>query len=321
MTRAVISAPDISGGLAIGEVPAPSPAADEALVAVRAFSLNAGEVRRALKPAERWHPGWDLAGVVEVAAADGSGPAAGTRVVGFAGVAGGGWAEHVAVRTANLAPVPEGVSLAQASCLPVAGLTALLCLEKRDSLLGRHVLVTGASGGVGQFACQLAAAAGASVVASVRRIEQASALHGSGVDEVVLAAEPLSRRFDVILECVGGDSLARSLASLAPDGVCVLYGNASESPTTFTARDFYQGGGVTLYGFFLGTDLPDRSAGPGLARLLELVRGGRLRVPIEAEAPWQELPELARRYHDREITGKVVLTIGDGTSATAPKAG
>ncbi|GAA0997790.1 zinc-binding dehydrogenase [Acrocarpospora macrocephala] len=309
MIRAVVSDPAIPGGLRIEEVPPPRPGAGDAVVAVSAFSLNAGEVRESLAPARRWRPGWDLAGVVASAAADGSGPAAGARVVGFAGLGGGGWAQRVAVRTADLAVVPDEVSLVQAACLPVAGLTALFALARGGLLLGRSVLVTGASGGVGRLACQLAAAAGATVYASVRGPEQAATLDADAVHEVVLADHPLPRRFDLILESVGGDSLARSLAGLEVDGTCVLYGNAAERATTFQPRDFYQRGAATLYGFFLGTELRDRSAGAGLDRLLGLVRDGRLTMPVETEASWRELPGIARRYHDRELAGKVVLTV------------
>lgn len=311
MTRAVVAGPTTASGLGIETVPAPVPAANEAVVAVSAFSLNAGEVRDALGSPITVRPGWDLAGVVEGAAADGSGYAAGTRVVGFAGITGGGWAEHVAVPTVNLAEVPDDISFAHAACLPVAGLTALYALEKGGSLLGKSVLVTGASGGVGLFACQLAIASGATVVGSVRRPEHAGLLAAHGVGDFVLADEPLSRRFDLILESVGGASLARSLAGLQVGGCCVVYGNSTQNPTTFQPRDFYHPGAASIYGFFLGTEVRYRSVSSGLGRLLTLVGDGRLTVPVEVEASWRELPEIARRYRDREITGKAVLHIDD----------
>src|SRR5207302_7521683 len=112
-------------------------------------------------------PGWDLAGIVENEAADGSGPRTGSRVVGMLNP--GAWAEVVAVPTSILAEIPESVSFAQAATLPVAGLTALWALEHGGLLLDRLVLITGASGGVGHFACQITRKAGAPYIGDDRQ--------------------------------------------------------------------------------------------------------------------------------------------------------
>lgn len=308
--RAIVADPAEPGVLGIRDVAPPRPTATDAVVAVRAFSLNAGEVREALHPDREWRPGWDLAGTVVAAASDGTGPAVGAPVVGFAGIGGGGWARHVAVPAGDLAVIPDSMSIAEAACLPVAGLTALYCLARGGQLLGRSVLITGASGGVGQFACQLAAAAGAAVSAAVRTERSTVDLQKLGVQHIIVGDGPLPDPFDLILESVGGPSLARSLASLRAGGTCVLYGNASQSETTFRARDFYGSGNVTLEGFFLGTELAHRPAGPGLAQLLTLVERGMLSVPLSLESSWTDLSSVARRFHEREITGKVVLHLG-----------
>ena len=86
----------------------------------------------------------------------------------------GAWAERVAVRTDALAALPDAVSFGQAATLPVAGLTALWALERGGLLLDKRVLVTGASGGVGHLACQLARQAGAQVVGAVRQESHAA---------------------------------------------------------------------------------------------------------------------------------------------------
>src|SRR4051794_32644623 len=140
----------------LGEAPEPRPAPGEALVAVEAYSVNRGETFLLEAPRDRWRPGQDVAGRVERAAADGSGPAAGTRVVGH--VPSGGWAPRVAAPTDALAALPDEVSAPAASTLGVAGLTALRLVRAAGSLAGRRLLITGASGGVGHFVVELAVA-------------------------------------------------------------------------------------------------------------------------------------------------------------------
>jgi NADPH:quinone reductase-like Zn-dependent oxidoreductase len=278
-------------------------------VRVAAVSLNLGEVRRSLTADAGWRPGWDLAGVVQQAAADNSGPPVGARVVGF--VPSGSWAEQVAVPTNALAVLPDVVSYAQAATLPVAGLTALYALERNGSLLARPVLVTGASGGVGHFACQLARHAGAQVVASVRRAERSKPAREAGAHEVVVG-EDLSPAaafgpYHVILESVGGTSLAKALTMLAPDGMCVLYGTSSTSNITFDARQFFPTGGASLYGFLLFHEIKRQPVSLGLTRLVRLAADGVLRPQIDVQAPWTEVAEVVQRLIDRQIAGKAVL--------------
>ncbi|HEV8193962.1 MAG TPA: alcohol dehydrogenase, partial [Ktedonobacterales bacterium] len=187
-TRAIVVDPSAPERLAIREVEAPAPAPSEAVVHVAAFSLNRGEVRAASSAEAGTRPGWDFAGTVERAAADGFGPKEGARVVGM--LEEGAWAERITVPTVALAELPDAVSFAQAATLPIAGLTALYGLERGGSLLGRRVLVTGASGGVGLFACQLARLGGAErVVGVVRSAEHEAPVREAGADEVVIGAD------------------------------------------------------------------------------------------------------------------------------------
>src|SRR4051812_20434245 len=158
------------------EVPPPAPAANEALIAVRAFAVNRGELTL-VRRRDGWQPGQDVAGEVVQPAADGSGPAVGERVAGLAEWH--GWGEQAAVPSHRLAVLPEGVGFTCAAALPMAGTTAANLVRRGGALLGARMLVTGASGGVGHLAVQLAALAGADVTA-VARAERADAMRGPG---------------------------------------------------------------------------------------------------------------------------------------------
>ncbi|WP_248924968.1 zinc-binding dehydrogenase [Paenibacillus hamazuiensis] len=307
--RAVVADPETPGIFVIDEVEAPVAADSEAVVKVKTFSLNGGEVRNAFLSGKKLRPGWDFAGVVEKAAADGSGPPPGARVVGL--VPSGAWSERVAAPTAFLTELPDSVSFAEAACLPVAGLTALYGIEKGGALQGKSVLVTGASGGVGRFACQLAVRAGASVTARIRKPDTIESLRSEGVKNVVVGDDPEPASsygpFDLILESVGGSSLSSSLSLLATGGTCVLCGNASNQPTVFEAREFYTKGNTHLYGLFLYDELRHHPVSSDLRRLAELVAEGSLRPPIHLEAAWSNISDIARRLMERSIWGKAVM--------------
>ena len=307
-TRAVVVDPEAAGRLVIRPVAEPVPDRAEAVVRVRALSLNRGEVRRAGMAAAGWRPGWDLAGTVERMAADGSGPRVGVRVVGF--LPEGAWAERVAVPTHALAELPDKVTFSQAATFPVAGLTALHALGKRGPLLALRVLVTGATGGVGNFAVQLARLGGAHVTASVRRPDQVAALRQVGAHDVVVGDEiPASPKYDLVIESVGGRTLGTALAALERGGVCVTLGVSATAEVTFDARQFFVSGRTTLYGFYLFTEFGNEPARIGLRRLADLVAAGQLVPQISLERPWTEIGQVAQDLMARRFPGKAVLTL------------
>ncbi len=307
--QAVIADPKSAERLVIREVPAPSPTPSEAVVRVAAISLNRGETRRALQSEEAWQPGWDAAGVVEQAAADGSGPPAGARVVGL--MRSGAWAEQVAIPTNALAELPEAVSFAQAATLPVAGLTALYALKHGGLLLHRSVLITGATGGVGDFALQLARLAGARVVGHVRRHDQVTEVKQAGADEVIVGGDlseaPDLGPYDLIIDSVGSKTLATALTQLGKGGVCVTLGVSAGAEVTFDVGQFFRLGRRVLYGLILFEEFGDDPASDGLARLAGLVAAGRVRPNISIEAPWTDIAGVAQQLIDRRYPGKAVL--------------
>ena len=283
----------------------------EITVRVTAISLNRGETKRALTITETGTcPGWDFAGAVEETGGASGAPDVGTRVVGVLPI--GAWAERVHAPLNSIAVIPEGVTDAEAACLPVAGLTALHALRKGGLLLGRKVLVDGASGGVGNFAIQLAAASGAQVYSHIRRPEQSVLVEASSTGGVVLgktleAARP-SGPFDLIIDSVGGSALSSAMTMLRRNGVCVTVGATEGEQVSFDITAFFRASGTSLLGLVLGDDIAvTESASEGLALLLRLVKQGVLKPSIGIEAPWTEVAKVARQLLDRGFSGKAVL--------------
>lgn len=306
--RAVVVDRSAPGGLVLSDVPEPAPLPFEALVRVAAISINLGEVRRAKNAVDGWRPGWDLAGTVARAAADGTGPPQGARVVGVRDA--GAWAELVTAPVDRLAVLPDGVSFERAATLPVAGLTALWALGKRGSLLGRRVLVTGASGGVGIFATQLARLSGAHATALVHREEKRAAV-AAYADEVVIGdGSGLAqwKPFDIILESVGGPVFANALGALAAEGLLVTYGTSADRFSTIEVAPFYVRGGAAIYGFYLFHELKAHASGTGLSRLAALLDAGKLDVHIDAVVPVAQIADAVDLLWSRRATGKVVVT-------------
>lgn len=306
--RALVAAPGMPGGIELREVPEPRPSAIEAVVEVRAVSLNRGECTALRQAEDGWRPGWDLAGVVAQPAADGTGPAEGARVVAW--VNGGSWAERAAVRTDRLAEIPDRLDFDVASTLPVAGLTALGTLGRGGSLLGKRVAITGAAGGVGRFAVQLAHRGGAHVTAIVGRPERGGGLAKLGADEVVVGLEPDGAPFDLILESAGGASLAAAVARLAPEGVVVSFGNSSNAPVSLDPRVFYRKGAARIDGYFVTWELlHGRIGARELSYLASLAANGELESSVDLRASWRDAASAIDALLERRVAGKAVLTI------------
>jgi NADPH:quinone reductase len=289
----------------LAEVPDPTPRPDEALVEVKAFSLNRGETRRLETLEPGTVTGWDLAGTVRQPAGDG-GPGQGARVVGL--VNPGAWAELAAVKLEHLAELPEGISLEQAAALPVAGLTALRALEVAGFLVEKHVLVTGASGGVGRFAIQLAKLAGAHVTGIARRTGGLTEL---GADEVRPEIDLDGPLYDAVIDGVGGPVLGAAIQRVAPGGTIVSFASTIPEPVSYPARElFARAPGARLYGFYVFAELDHtRSGSADLRRLADLVAERRLDPQIDLTLPWHDAGRAIEALLDRRVNGKAVLTV------------
>src|SRR5947209_13459201 len=247
---AIVVDPEVPGRLAIKEVEVPQAGPSEGLVQVEAICLNRGEVLGAMHAEAGWRPGWDLAGTVIKQADHGTGPKAGSRVLGS--VPTGSWAEQVVVPTNGLANIPASVTFAQAATLPTAGLTALRALEKGGLLLNKRVLITGSTGGVGLFAHQIARLSGAYVVGTARHWRNEALVRGAGADEVIVGDDISPARayvpYHLIIDSVGGKTLESALALLATGATCVTLGWSASPEVTMDIRDLIRTGRTTLYG-------------------------------------------------------------------------
>ncbi|GEL23730.1 oxidoreductase [Pseudonocardia sulfidoxydans NBRC 16205] len=288
------------------EEPVPGPG--EVLVAVEAYSPNRGEAFLLEAPRPGWRPGKDVAGTVAATGPDVRWPEVGTRVV--AHPESGGWAERVVVPVTRLAELPDDIDAVVAAALPLAGLTALRLLKVCGPLFGKTVLVTGASGGVGHYLVELAAAQGAILTAVSSSPDRGRRLRELGAAEIVHDVADTSGPFDVVVESVGGDVLPKAWARLAGRGLLVWLGQASREPVTLDFFDWSGAESGTLRKFSYADS--DRGEDEDLATLVRLVQAGRLHPEIGDVRPWSDTCAALTDLVARKIRGNVVLTVDPG---------
>jgi NADPH:quinone reductase-like Zn-dependent oxidoreductase len=305
--RALVVDPSVPEAVRLAEIAEPVATGDDVLVEVRQAALNYGDLNDARSG--RVPPGAvlgsDVAGVVLQSGP--GGPPPGTRVVALAA---GAFAEKVVAGPGALTEVPATVDLAQAAALPVAGLAALRALRASGPVLGRRVLITGASGGVGRFAVRLASIAGAHVIASVGRPERGAGLAQLGADEVVVGLDGINAAVDVVLDNVGGPQLVAAWQLLAPGGSLQSIGWTSGQPAVFPPYSTI-GPAKSLTSF-----LNEGPTAADLADLIRLTESGALRVEIGWRGPLERYADAADALRGRQINGKAILDVtGDPSTA------
>lgn len=293
----------ISGRPELRQVPVPRAGAGEVLVEVEAFSINRGELGLFGSRADGWRPGQDIAGRV-VASDAVDAPPVGTRIVGMVDF--GGWAQRVAVPVDRLAPLPDSLAAEEVATYGVAGLTALRALRRGGPLLGARVLITGASGGVGTFAVQLAAAAGAEVTALTGNHRTVD-LRQLGAASVVNSLDEANGEFDLVLESVGGTVLGEALARTAPNGHIVMVGSSSNEELPLTLSSFRAHTRQTLHPFWVYGS--GESVADDLALLVQLTARGLLSPVVGWQGGWERLADAMQALRDRKVAGKAVLHV------------
>ncbi len=291
--------------LDLRRVPRPVPGPAEVQVRVTAAGVNPLDWKTRETGAFLGRPpfvlGADLAGVVSAVGDGVTRFDVGDRVFGMPRfpAAAGAYAQYVTAPSRQLARIPDGVSDVAAAALPMAGLTAWQALVDTVAVgRGSRVLVTGAGGGIGHLAVQIARARGAWVAAAARPSRH-TLLHGYGPD-VVLDYTELDRvhDVDVVLELAGGDVPLRTLPAVRDGGLLLGITSGVEAARRAAA------GRVDVRWMLVE---PDRSE---LETLADLAARGVVRPHVSATFPLQQAAAAHELLRSRRAEGKLVLTVG-----------
>jgi NADPH2:quinone reductase len=307
--------------LTVTERGAPTPSADEVAIDVAAAGVNFADIeqRRGAypdSPSPPFVPGLAVAGTVTAAPAT-SDLAVGDRVAALSST--GGYAAVTTAPVDRTFEIPDSIPWADATALPVQGLTAHNVLHEWGELSADdRVLIHAGAGGVGSIAVQLAAAAGATVFATASTAAKRELARELGADhtidytdtDVADAIHELTdgRGVDLVVDGVGGDAFAASVDALAPVGRIVSFGMASGSvPTVATPRLFFAN--QSVHGYHLEHALehvPDRvlSAVPSL---VDQMATGQVDVVVDRTLPLADATQAHDALADRETVGTVVL--------------
>ncbi|HEX8246890.1 MAG TPA: NAD(P)-dependent alcohol dehydrogenase [Pyrinomonadaceae bacterium] len=304
------------------ELEKPTAADDEVLIKIRAASVNPldfhfmrGEpfvirLMAGLRQPKDTRLGRDLSGQVEAVGRNVTEFKAGDEVFGMCR---GAFAEYALDSKSELVTKPYNLTFEQAACVPVAALTALQGLRDKGKIqAGQKVLITGASGGVGTFAVQIAKTFDAEVtgVCSTRNVEMVRSI---GADRVIDYTQEdftnTGERYDLILDCYATHSLTEYRRALNPKGIYVGVGGPVGSMSGLLAELFKQ----LVFSLVVSQKFITFMAKPNKADLLvirELIESGKVTPVIDRRYGLDEVPEAMRYMEEGHARGKVVITSG-----------
>lgn len=321
MKAIIISRPGGPDVLEQVDRPQPNISPSQVLVRVAAAGINRADLaqRAGNYPpppgASPDIPGLEISGIVEACGAEVKRWRPGDAVCAL--LAGGGYAEYVAVEATHCLPIPQGITLTDAAGLPETTFTVWSNVFQRGQLKpGERFLIHGGSSGIGFTAIQLAHARGAYVVATAGSDEKCAACQAMGADQVInyrkedFAAVLATDGVDVILDMVGGEYVAKNLSILRPDGRLVFINGMAGAKADFNIHQVMTRR-LTITGSTLRSR--DKTFKADLAAAVEahvwpLVASGKCQPNVTRRFPYTDAAAAHRWLESGENTGKVVLT-------------
>jgi len=304
--------------LIMGDRPKPRAGPGEALVRLQAIGVNFSEVERRRgtydPPRLPWIPGNEASGIVEEVGEDVSSEWLGRRVAFWAPHTSGAYAEHASAPVEAFFHLVDGLDFSVAAALPVQGLTAYALSHSVTTLrAGQSALVHAAAGGVGSLLVQLLRERGVRVFgtasspakrAFIENLGARALPYGPGLPQLARSANG-GNGLDAVFDSVGLATQADSLASLAPHGLLIFFGEASGSPKPIHPDELYERS-LRVGSFWLATDPPARWA-TARQQLQQWVMEGRLRITLGQTFPLSQAAQAHHRLEQRETQGKLLL--------------
>jgi NADPH:quinone reductase-like Zn-dependent oxidoreductase len=313
--------------LRVEEIDRPAIGDGEVLVRVHAAGLDRGTwhlmagqaylirlmgfgIRRPKNPV----PGLDVAGTVVATGAGVTRFEVGDEVFG---ISQGSFAEYACASESKLARKPANLTFAQAAAVAVSGFTALQALDAGRVEPGQHVLIVGASGGVGTFAVQIAKALGAEVT-GVCSTAKTDLVRSIGADRVIdytrddFANGP--QRYDLILDIGGNAALSRLRHALTPSGTLVIVGGEDGGRWTGGMGRQLRARALSPFVRQRLTMVVAKHPHADLERLTQLIEAGDLTPVIERTYPLHQAPDAMRHLEAGQARGKLVITVADAVT-------